>query len=103
VTDDAGQPADGASVFVVPDDPARSASFGSRFLRSAVVAGAGKAKLDGLPPGDYVAVVFRQSPRYIDIYDPDYVEQVRKTGLKFTLRERETREIALKLGAPSAK
>jgi hypothetical protein len=104
VTDDAGQPADGASVFVVPDDPARSASFfGSRYRRMVDVARTGKAKLDGLPPGDYVAVVFGQKPKYIDIYDPDYVEQVRKTGMKFSLREAESREIALKPGPPSPK
>lgn len=97
VTDEDGEPAEpGAWIFVVPADPATSATFGSRFVRSTVVAQNSIARVEGLPPGDYVAVAIRQTPRQVDVYTPEVLEQVRKTGVKFSLREAETREIVLR-------
>jgi hypothetical protein len=96
ITDDRGEPADFGYVLVVPDDPAKLGP-GSRFQRAMVVTPGVPAKIDNLPPGDYVGVVFKSVPQGLDAYEPDFLERVRKIGVKFSLREGETRALTLKV------
>jgi len=102
VDDERGQPADTAYVLVLPDDPAKVA-IASRFQRSAVVRPGTSLKIDGLPPGDYVALAFRSALQGFDPYDPELLDYARKAGTKFALREAETRDLRLRLVEPPAK
>lgn len=101
VSDERAQPA-GAYVLVLPDDPVRLAP-GSRFQRTAMLRAGTPLKIDGLPPGDYLALVFKSQPRDFDPFDPDIFEYARKIGTKFSLREAETRNLTLRLIEPPAK
>jgi hypothetical protein len=102
VSDERGQPADTAYVLVLPDDPARIA-IASRFQRTALVRPGTSLKIDGLPPGDYVALVFKSAPQGFDLYDPELLDYARKAGTKFALREAETRDLTLRLVEPPGK
>jgi hypothetical protein len=42
-----------------------------------------------------------KSPQGIDTQDPDFLERMRKVGVKFSLREGETRDLTLKLIEPA--
>ena len=55
-------------------------------------------KLDALPPADYVAIALR-STQGLDTQDPDFLEQVRKVGARFSIREGETKEVPLRVSA----
>ena len=97
VTDEKGQPADTAYAFVLPDDPNKLIP-GSRFQRTMVTSSSSMpARFDALPAGDYVGLAFTSRPQDLDIYDPDFLERARKIGLKFSLREGETKDVTLKL------
>jgi len=101
VNDERGQPAEIAYVLVFPDDPARwTAGAGSRFQRGGTTRDGTPLKLDAVPPGDYVAIALTSS-QGIDPMDPDFLERMRKVGVKFSLREGETRDLTLKLIEPA--
>jgi len=101
VNDERGQPAEIAYVLVFPDDPARwTAGAGSSFQRGGIARDGTPLKLDAVPPGDYVAIALKSS-QGIDPMDPDFLERMRKVGVKFSLREGETRDLTLNLIEPA--
>jgi hypothetical protein len=104
VNDERGQPAEVAYVLVFSDDPSKwNTGAGPRFQRGAVLrAGSTPLKIDGLPPGDYVAIALRSS-QGIDVQDPEFLERMRKVGVSFSLHDAETRDLKLKLIDPTAK
>jgi len=98
VTDDGGQPAEAAYVIFVPADPGKP-TYASRYLRTTIARDGNPYKVDTLPPADYVAIALA-STQGIDTQDPDFVERVRKAGVRVTLREGETKDVPLKVSAP---
>ena len=100
VNDESGQPAEIAYVLVFVDDPARWNAAGSRFRNGGTARDGKPFNLDRLPPGDYVAIALK-SLQGIDTQDPDFLERMRKVGVKFSLREGETRDVTLKLVDPN--
>ncbi len=101
VNDERGQPAETAYVLVFADDSSKW-STASRFQRSATVREGAPLKIDGLPPGDYIGVALNLV-QAIDTYDPEFLERMRKIGVKFSLREGDTKDLTLKLTDPAAK
>jgi hypothetical protein len=93
VVDDQGNTPDSAWVMIVPADPAKPTN---RYLRTTIVRGGNPWKMDAVPPADYVAIALK-STQGIDTQDSDFLERVRKAGTRFTVREGETRDLALKL------
>jgi hypothetical protein len=100
VNDERDQPAEIAYVLVFPDDPARWGGAGSRFRSGGTARDGTPLKLNALPPGDYVAIALK-SPQGVDVQDPDFLDRMRKVGVKFSLREGETRDLTLKLIEPA--
>jgi hypothetical protein len=96
IKDERDQPADSAYILILPDDPARLTP-GSRFQRMAMVRAGTPLKIDGLPPGDYIALALKSIPRDFDPWDPESFEYARKAGTRFSLREAETRDLTLRL------
>jgi hypothetical protein len=97
VSDDRGGVALDATVIVFADDPAKWEPH-SRFIESARPDQQGRFKIQGLPPGRYVAIaVGYLQPG--EEQDPDLLEGWRKGATPFTLSEGETRAVDLKLSA----
>ncbi len=98
VTDAEGRPPETAYVVMFPEDPSKwSGEITSRFLRRGIFrAEQSPLKMDGAPPGDYVAAAFKPAQN-VDETDPEAIEQLRKAGVRVTLREGESREVALKI------
>jgi hypothetical protein len=97
VDDQRGQPAEAAYVIVFPEDEARwSTTAGSRFQRTGIARDVTPLKIDALPPATYVAVAL-PSAQNVDPWDPDFLERMRKAGVRFTLGEGESKTVALKL------
>ncbi|MGE5357929.1 MAG: MSCRAMM family protein [Bacteroidales bacterium] len=95
VSDEQGNAADSAYVMLVPADSSKPL-FGGRYLRSTMARGGNPWKVDALPPGDYVAIALR-STQGLDTQDSDFLDRVRKTGTRFTVREGETKDVPLKV------
>jgi hypothetical protein len=51
--------------------------------------------IDGLPPGEYLACALEESPFGLDLLDPEVVKRLRKAATRFSLKEGETRTLAL--------
>jgi hypothetical protein len=97
VSDDRGGVALDATVIVFADDPGKWGPH-SRFIESARPDQQGRFKIQGLPPGQYVAIaVGYLQPG--EERDPDLLEAWRKGATPFTLSEGETHAIDLKLSA----
>jgi hypothetical protein len=95
VSDDRGGVALDATVIVFADD---SGKWGpqSRFIESARLDQQGRFKIQGLPPGTYVAIAVG----YVEPgeeHDPDALDEWRQQGTVFTLREGEKHAVDLKL------
>jgi hypothetical protein len=97
VSDDRGGVALDATVIVFADDPGKWGPH-SRFIESARPDQQGRFKIQGLPPGRYVAIaVGYLQPG--EERDPDLLEAWRKGATPFTLSEGETHAIDLRLSA----
>ena len=71
----------------------------SRWVRAVRPDQQGTYRVDGLPPGDYLAIAVD----YVEEgtwNDPVFIESLRAHGEAITLAEGETRNIALKLVTP---
>jgi protocatechuate 3,4-dioxygenase beta subunit len=91
-----GEPTRDYTVVVFPDDPAKWA-YPSRYLRSGRADQQGQFKIRGLPPDDrYLAVAVN----YLEDGeggDPQFLEQIKDSATRFSLREGETKALDLKL------
>jgi hypothetical protein len=97
VSDDGGGVSLDATVIVFADDPGKWGPH-SRFIESARPDQRGRFKIQGLPPGRYVAIaVGYLQPG--EERDPDLLELWRKGATPFTLSEGETHAIDLRLSA----
>jgi hypothetical protein len=97
VSDDRGGVALDAAVIVFADDPGKWGPH-SRFIESARPDQQGRFKIQGLPPGRYVAIaVGYLQPG--EERDPDLLEAWRKGATPFTLSEGETHAVDLRLSA----
>jgi len=94
VTDDGDRPGVTGKVLVFPEDLSK-AGPATRFQRTTDIEDGKTATIDALPPAAYVAVALGSLPT--DIYDPNMLDGARKVGLRFSLKEGETKQIALKL------
>jgi hypothetical protein len=97
VSDDGGGVALDATVIVFADDPGKWGPH-SRFIESARPDQRGRFKIQGLPPGRYVAIaVGYLQPG--EERDPDLLESWRTGATTFMLSEGETHAIDLRLSA----
>jgi hypothetical protein len=97
VSDDHGGVALDATVIVFADDPAKW-GVRSRFIESARPDQQGRFKIQGLPPGRYLAIAVG----YLEPgeeRDPDLLKTWLQSGTPFTLTEGETHALDLKLSA----
>ena len=81
-------------MIVFADDPSRW-SDDSRWVRAVRPDQQGKYQIQGLPPGEYLAVAVD----YVEEgswNDPEYLESLRRHGQRLTLREAESRTLSLK-------
>lgn len=94
VTDDKGPVADYA-VVVFATDPTRWIDR-SRFVAVARPTQQGRFTLSGLPPEDYLAIALPNVAAG-EIWDPEFLQQLRVLATSFTLGEGETKSLELKL------
>jgi hypothetical protein len=98
LVDDKGAPLQDGTVIVFADEPAKWWDD-SRWVRAVRPDQQGRYQIQGLPPGDYLAVAVD----YVEdgIWnDADYLESIRRHGQKITLGEAATRSLALKPVTP---
>jgi hypothetical protein len=103
VAGEGDQPVETATVMVFADDPARWAP-GTRFQGNGAVRNGAPFRIEGLPPGDYLAVAF-DSPSALAMFvmsssDTDPREQLRKLAVKFSLAPGEARDLKLTVVKP---
>jgi Carboxypeptidase regulatory-like domain len=92
--DDKGAPLVDGTVIVFAEDASRW-SDDSRWVRAVRPDQQGKYQIQGLPPGDYLAV----AADYVEDgswNDPEYLESLRRGAQRVTLREAESRSLAIK-------
>ena len=96
--DDKGAPLADGTVIVFADDAAKW-SDDSRWVRAVRPDQDGRYEVQGLPPGDYLAVAVD----YVEEglwNDPEYLESIRRHGQRLTLGEAESRSLSLKPVTP---
>jgi hypothetical protein len=98
LTDERGVPLPDGTIIVFADDPA-TWSPDSRWVRSARPDQQGRYEIQGLPPGDYLAVAIDYVEEGV-WNDPDYLESIRHLGQALTLAEGDTRPVSLRLVTP---
>jgi len=94
VTDDQGRPTSDYSVIVFSAD-VEQRKYGSRYIDVARPDQAGHFSVEGLPPGDYVAIAVRYFEQGAQ-YDPQFLESLQSRGLRFHLDDSEHHVVALK-------
>ena len=98
LVDDKGAPIAGATVVVFARDPQKWFEE-SRWVRAARPDQQGNYRVEGLPPGEYLAVALE----YVEEgtwNDAAFIESLRPHGEPFTLTEGEARTVTLKLVTP---
>jgi Carboxypeptidase regulatory-like domain len=98
LVDDKGAPLQDGTVIVFADEPSKWWDD-SRWVRAVRPDQQGRYQIQGLPPGDYLAVAVD----YVEdgIWnDADYLESIRRLGQRVTLGEAATRSLALKPVTP---
>ena len=96
--DDKGAPLVDGTVIAFADDAAKW-SDGSRWVRAVRPDQQGRYQIQGLPPGDYLAVAVD----YVEDgawNEPEYLDSIRRHGQRLTLSEAETRSVTLKPVTP---
>ena len=94
LADDKGAPLVDGTVIVFADDASKW-SDDSRWVRAVRPDQQGQYQIQGLPPGEYLAVAVD----YVEEgswNDPEYLESIRRHGQRLTLREAESRSLSLK-------
>jgi hypothetical protein len=94
LADDNGAPLADGTVIVFADDAAKW-SDESRYVRAVRPDQQGKYQIQGLPPGDYLAVAVD----YVEEglwNDPEYLESIRRHSQRLTLGEAQSRSLSLK-------
>ncbi len=95
---DKGAPLVDGTVIVFADDAAKWAEL-SRWVRAVRPDQQGRYQIQGLPPGDYLAVALD----YVEEgqwNDAEYLESIRRHGQRLTLGDAESRSLSLKLVTP---
>ncbi|HEX3645882.1 MAG TPA: carboxypeptidase-like regulatory domain-containing protein [Vicinamibacterales bacterium] len=98
LADDKGAPPVDGTVIVFADEAARW-SDDSRWVRAVRPDQQGRYQIQGLPPGDYLAIAVD----YVEEgawNDPEYLESIRRLGQRFRLGEAESRTLSLKPVTP---
>ena len=96
--DDKGAPLVDGTVIVFADEASKWADE-SRWVRAVRPDQQGRYQIQGLPPGDYLAVAVD----YVEEgfwNDPEYLESIRRLGQRLTLGEAESRTLSLKPVTP---
>ena len=96
--DDKGAPLVDGTVIAFADDAAKW-SDGSRWVRAVRPDQQGRYQIQGLPPGDYLAVAVD----YVEDgawNEPEYLDSIRRHGQRLTLSEAESKSLTLKPVAP---
>ena len=96
--DDKGAPLVDGTVIVFADEAVRW-SDDSRWVRAVRPDQQGRYQIQGLPPGDYLAVAVD----YVEEglwNDPEYLESIRRHGQRLTLAEAESKSLSLKPVTP---
>jgi hypothetical protein len=98
ITDEKGSPLVEGTVIVFAGNSERWIED-SRFVRSARPNQQGQWRIQGLPPGDYLAVAvdFVEDGQW---NEPEFLESIRRYGQKVTLTDGASQAVALKLVAP---
>lgn len=87
-----------AEIVVAADDPARwKTALGGRYKRRMFSQDGSPATFDGLPPGDYFAVAVGDARAPDMLLDSDVLGQLRRVGQRFSLKEGETKQLAVKV------
>ena len=92
---DADRPASDYSVIVFADDPPRWI-FPSRYFAQGRPGQQGNFRIQGLPPGNYLAVAL-PSVQGTDWQDPEFLQQYLGVATRVALTEGETTTVSLKL------
>jgi hypothetical protein len=90
------QEATGYTVIAFADDPARW-TFPTRYLRSARADAQGRFALRGLPAGAAYLIAAVDSVEEGEWQDPEFLEQLREYASRLSLRDGETKTVALRL------
>jgi hypothetical protein len=98
VTDTSGKSLTDFVVLLFPADAELARRTGFSRMRTARADQRGQFRFDRLPPGAYLAAAVTDVERE-DMWDPDFLEQLRPSATDVTLREGETATLALKLTA----
>ena len=96
--DDKGAPLVDGTVIVFPDDASKW-SDDSRWVRAVRPDQQGRYQIQGLPPGDYLAVALD----YVEDgawNEAEYLDSIRRLGQRLTLSEAESRSVTLKPVTP---
>ena len=96
--DDKGAPLVDGTVIAFADDAAKW-SDGSRWVRAVRPDQQGRYQIQGLPPGDYLAVAVD----YVEDgawNEPEYLDSIRRHGQRLTLSEAESKSLTLKPVTP---
>jgi hypothetical protein len=96
--DDKGAPLVDGTVIVFPDDASKW-SDDSRWVRAVRPDQQGRYQIQGLPPGDYLAVALD----YVEDgawNEAEYLDSIRRLGQRLTLSDAESRSLTLKPVTP---
>ena len=96
--DDKGAPLVDGTVIVFPDDASKW-SDDSRWVRAVRPDQQGRYQIQGLPPGDYLAVALD----YVEDgawNEAEYLDSIRRHGQRLTLSDAESRSLTLKPVTP---
>jgi len=96
--DDKGAPLVDGTVIVFTDDAAKWMDD-SRWVRAVRPDQQGRYQIQGLPPGDYLAVAVDYVEEGI-WNDPEYLESIRRHGQRLTLGDAESKSLTLKPVTP---
>ncbi|HMB80521.1 MAG TPA: carboxypeptidase-like regulatory domain-containing protein, partial [Vicinamibacterales bacterium] len=96
--DDKGAPLVDGTVIVFTDDAAKWMDD-SRWVRAVRPDQQGRYQIQGLPPGDYLAVAVDYVEEGI-WNDPEYLESIRRHGQRLTLSDAESKSLTLKPVTP---
>ena len=95
VTDDSGKPIADYTVIVIPEDAELLRRGPFRRVRVVRPDPQGRFRAEHLQSGDYLAAAIGDVPE--DIYEPDFLESVRRVGKSFRITEGASATVALKL------
>jgi Carboxypeptidase regulatory-like domain len=96
--DSDAKPVSDYTVIVFPDEPSQWQSW-SRYMQTARPDQSGEFRVQGLPPGRYLAAAVRSVQQY-EWFDKAYLERLRPLASELTLEMNRTATVSLKLVRP---